>query len=140
VPSVIYRDHDEESWSPTPDELQMRMIDRAEFEAWPATVPAARPTARRPPPPPRGDLARHTDPSPRLTEVLEELRELRLRRLILVIIRAATTDPAVAQALHHLRAQAARLRRQQTRQHHHARRARADESPPAAPRRQAPRR
>jgi hypothetical protein len=108
LPDVIYRDDTEASWWPRREKLRIRMIDRSEFDAWPARVPAARPKARRPPPPPRGDLARHTDPSPRLAEVLEERR---LYRMIILIIQAATTDPAVAQALHHLRAQAARVRR-----------------------------
>jgi hypothetical protein len=146
IPGIIYREEDEAQWWPTYEELWPKkstvdMIDRAQFDAWPARVPAARPKASRTPPPPRGDLVLHTDPSPRLTEVLEELKELRLNRVLLLIIQAATTDPAVAQALHHLRAQAARLRRQRPRQH---RGARADAPPPAghaaAPRRRASRR
>jgi hypothetical protein len=136
LPGVIYRDDGEDSWTPPREQLQLQMIDRAEFDAWPARVVA--PCSSRSSTPPRGDVALHTDPSPRLTELLEELR---LYRLIILIIQAATTDPAVAQALNHLRAQATRLRRQRTRQH---RGARADAPPPAghaaARRRRAPRR
>jgi hypothetical protein len=87
VPSVIYRDHDEESWSPTPDELQMRMIDRAEFDAWPARSLAVRSKASCTPAPPRGDLTLRADRSPRLEEL----------RLCRTITKAAIADPAVAQ-------------------------------------------
>jgi hypothetical protein len=104
VPEVVYRDDNEKSWRPTRKKLQTRLIDRADFDAWPARSLAVRSKASRTPAPPRGDLTLRADRSPRLEEL----------RLCRTITKAATADPAVARAWPHIRKQAARLRWQRT--------------------------
>jgi hypothetical protein len=107
LPDVIYRDDDEDSWLPTRERLQMHMIDRAEFDAWPARLPVVPSEASRTAAPPRGDLALRADRSPRLEEL----------RLCRAITKAATADLAVARAWHHIRKQAAQMRWERTQQH-----------------------
>ena len=77
VPSVIHRDQGEEFWTPTPEALEVQMISRATFEAWPATA-AMRP---RPMPPltPVDDLD-HDPPSARLEEFRAALPAMRALR------------------------------------------------------------
>ncbi len=104
LPDVIHRDDNEELWRPTRELLQLQMIDRAEFDAWPARSLAVRSKASRTPAPPRGDLTLRADRSPRLEEL----------RLCRTITKAAIADPAVARAWHHIRKQAAQLRWQRT--------------------------
>jgi hypothetical protein len=78
APRVLHRDDDEESWDPTHEELQLRMIPRAEFEAWPALTYTPRPRHehRRPP---VGEID-HPSRSSQLQKVLSAFPAMRAFR------------------------------------------------------------
>jgi hypothetical protein len=77
VPAVIHRDEKEESWTPTREELELRMIPRAELDARPAIgAPRSRDMSTDPP---VGDLDHHP-PSSRLQEFRSALPAMRAFR------------------------------------------------------------
>ncbi len=77
VPAVIHRDKEEDSWTPTREELQVRMIPRAELDAWPPRgAPRSRDTTADPP---VGDIDRYPH-SPQLQKFLSAVPGMRAFR------------------------------------------------------------
>jgi hypothetical protein len=105
LPHVIYREDDESSWMPTRQQLQLRMIPRAEFEAWPMRLPARHPGHTARPALSSGDLKVRADSSLRLQEFRTALGQqrcqvavARLCRGITEAARLADADPAIRPA------------------------------------------